>query len=80
MSEEKSKDNGIVTGILLIVAGVIALLVTLFDIEIDWTEAAKLWPMLLVVFGIYLLPLNKILKSILVVIMILLSCLLYMFL
>lgn len=74
---EKKDDNGIVGGIILIVIGVIALLVTFFDVEIVWSELAKLWPVFIIIFGISILPLNKLLKSILVVICILLSSLLY---
>ncbi len=78
MSEENNKkDNGIVNGIILITIGVIALLVTFFDFEIVWSEFAKLWPVFIIIFGISLLPLNKILKSVLVMIMILFSCYLY---
>lgn len=76
-NNEKKDDNGIVSGIILIVIGLIALLVTFFDVDIIWSELAKLWPVFIIVFGVSLLPLNKLLKSILVVVCILLSFLLY---
>lgn len=74
---EKKDDNGIVSGIILIVIGIIALLVTFFDVDIVWSELAKLWPVFIIIFGVSILPLNKLLKSILVVMCILLSFLLY---
>lgn len=77
MSKDNNKDNGVIGGIILIAIGIIALMVTLFDLEIVWSELAKFWPVFLVMFGISMLPLNKLLKSVLVIVLILLSCLLY---
>lgn len=77
MSKENNKDSGLINGIVLIAIGVIALLVTFFDFSIDWSEILKLWPVFIIIFGLSILPVNKIVKSILVVIMILLSCVLY---
>lgn len=77
MGNDNGKDNGIVGGIVLIAIGVIALMVTFFDIEIIWSELAKLWPVFIIFFGISLLPLSKMLKSTLMIVMILISCLLY---
>lgn len=76
-NKSKDKDNGIISGIILITIGIIALMVTFFDLEIVWWELAKFWPIFLIIFGISILPLNKLLKSIFVIILILLSCLLY---
>lgn len=76
-NKNNKDDNGIVGGIILIVIGLIALLVTFFDVDIVWSELAKLWPVFIIIFGVSILPLNKLLKSILVVICILLSFLLY---
>ena len=76
--QSKVKDDGIIGGIILIVIGLIALMVTFFDVEIVWSELAKLWPMFIIIFGVSLLPLNKLLKSILVMVVILASCLLYL--
>lgn len=75
--DSKNKDNGLVSGIILIAIGVIALLVTFFDLEIVWSELAKLWPVFIIIFGISILPFNRLLKSVCVIILILLSCLLY---
>ncbi len=70
-------DNGIVSGIILIVIGFVALMVTFFDVEIVWSELAKLWPVFIIIFGISILPLNKLLKAILVIISIIISLFLY---
>ena len=72
-----NKDNGLVNGIILIAIGIIALMVTFFDLEIVWSELAKFWPVFVIIFGISILPLNKFLKSVFVIILILLSCILY---
>lgn len=77
MSKENNKDNGLVSGIILITIGIIALMVTFFDVEIVWAEVAKFWPVFLMIFGVSMLPVNKMLKSVLVILMILASCALY---
>lgn len=77
-NDKKGKDDGIIGGIILIVIGLIALMVTLFDVEIVWSEMAKLWPMFIIIFGISLLPIKKMLKAILVIITILIACLIYL--
>ena len=80
MSEDKDnkkKDDGLIGGIILIAIGIVALMVTLFDLKIVWSELAKLWPVFLVIFGVSLLPLSKMLKSILVIVVILISGLIY---
>lgn len=77
MSKDNNKDNGLINGIVLITIGVIALMVTVFDFTIEWGELAKLWPVFIIIFGLSILPINKIIKSILVVITILSSCILY---
>ena len=77
MNKEDNKNNGLVGGIILIAIGIIALVVTFFDVEIVWSEVAKFWPIFLIIFGVSILPLSKLLKSMSVIILILLSCLLY---
>lgn len=74
---KNSRDNDLIGGIILVAIGIIALLVTMFDVEIVWSELAKFWPVFLMIFGVSLLPLNKILKSVFVILLILMSCLLY---
>lgn len=77
MNKEDNKDNGLIGGIILIAIGIIALIVTFFDLEIVWSELAKFWPIFLIIFGISILPLNKLFKSVSVILLILLSCILY---
>ena len=76
MSNDNNRDNGLVSGIILITIGIIALMATFFDFEIVWEELAKLWPVFIIIFGISILPLNKIMKSISVILLILISCVL----
>lgn len=64
-------------GLLFIVFGAIALIATLADIHIVWSAVWKLWPAILIVCGICALPINKVLKSTLVVIAAIGACLLY---
>lgn len=77
MNKENNKDNGLIGGIILITIGIIALMITFFDLEIVWSELAKFWPVFLIIFGISILPLNKLFKSVSVILLILLSCILY---
>lgn len=77
MSSNKNNDNGIISGIVLIAIGVVALLVTLFDLELIWSEIWDLWPVVLIVLGISIMPFNKMIKSIAVIVTILVSCLIY---
>ena len=74
---KNKKDDGLVGGIILIAIGIIALMVTFFDLKIDWEELAKFWPVFIIIFGVSLLPLNKVLKSVCVIVIILISCLIY---
>lgn len=76
-NDNGKNDNGVVSGIILIVIGLIALMVTFFDVEIVWSELAKLWPVFIIIFGISILPLNKLLKAILVISSIIISLFLY---
>ena len=38
MSNDNNRDNGLVSGIILITIGIIALMATFFDFEIVWEE------------------------------------------
>lgn len=76
-NNKNKKDDGLVGGIILIAIGIIALLVTFFDFKIVWEELAKFWPVFIIIFGVSLLPLNKVLKSVCVIVIILISCLIY---
>ena len=76
-NNKNKNDDGLVGGIILIAIGIIALLVTFFDFKIVWEELAKFWPVFIIIFGVSLLPLNKVLKSVCVIVIILISCLIY---
>ena len=76
-NNKNKKDDGLIGGIILIAIGIIALMVTFFDLKIDWEELAKFWPVFIIIFGISLLPINKLLKSVSVIVIILISCLIY---
>lgn len=56
---ENKRDKGFGQGITLIVIGVIFTLVTVFDFEIDWHVLSKLWPLLLIIIGVCIMPINK---------------------
>ena len=78
MSENKNKkDDGLVGGMFLVAIGMIALWVNFFDLKILWEELAKFWPVFIIIFGVSLLPLNKVLKSVCVILIIIISCLIY---
>ena len=53
------KNVGFGNGLILIVIGVIALCVTFFEIDLDWDILLDLWPIILIIIGICLLPINK---------------------
>ena len=76
-NNKNKKDDGLIGGIILIAIGIIALLVTFFDVKIEWEELSKFWPVFIIIFGVSLLPLNRLLKSVGVVIIIIISCLIY---
>ena len=58
-NNENNKNTGFGNGIVLIVIGVIALCVTFFEIDLDWDILLDLWPIILIIIGICLLPINK---------------------
>lgn len=55
----KKNDKGFSQGVTLIIIGVIFTLVTLFDFELDWHVVAKMWPLLLIIIGVCIMPINK---------------------
>ena len=64
-NEEKKKNDSFVNGVTLILIGVIALMVTFFDFEIDWHVLAKMWPLLLIIIGVCIMPINKWVRTVL---------------
>ncbi len=58
-NNENKKDKGFGQGITLIIIGVIFTLVTMFDFDLDWHLLAKMWPLLLIIIGVCIMPINK---------------------
>lgn len=58
-NDEKKKNDGFANGVTLIVIGVIALIVTFFDFEIDWHLLWEMWPLLLIIIGVCIMPINR---------------------
>ena len=62
-NNENNKNVGFGNGMVLIVIGVLALCVTFFDIDLDWDVLIDLWPILLIIIGICIMPINKWVKT-----------------
>ena len=75
-NENKTKD-GFGSGVALIIVGVLALLVTFFDVDINWHMMLKLWPLLLIIIGVGIMPINKWIRTALVVALITLGIVAY---
>lgn len=71
------KNKNLITGILILFVGVVALLASLNVFEYHWSIVLRLWPLILIIFGITLLPLNDYLKAGLLLASLGLGCLLY---
>ena len=71
------KSRNLFLGILVILIGVVALLSTLGVITFHWSILWRLWPLILVIIGIGLLPLNDYLKAALLLLAIGTGCVLY---
>lgn len=71
------KSRNLFIGILVLFTGVVALLSSLGVIEFHWSIVWKLWPMLLIVVGISLLPLNDYVKGAILLAALGVGCLLY---
>lgn len=63
-NKENKKDKGFSQGITLIVIGVIFTLITVFDFEVDWHALSKLWPLLLIIIGVCIMPINKWIRTV----------------
>ena len=62
-NNENNKNDGFGRGITLILIGVFALMVTFFDYEIDWHIMGQLWPLLLIIIGVCVMPINRWIKT-----------------
>lgn len=73
------KNKRLFWGIIMLFFGIIALLSTLGIFEFSWLTARKLWPFILIIIGILILPVNDNIKTTLVVLTLGLCCLTYHF-
>lgn len=78
MSNNENKNNdGFGRGLTLIIIGVIALLITFFDFEIDWHVLAKMWPVLLIIIGVCVMPINKWIRTVIALVLLALGAVAY---
>lgn len=61
------KSRNLFLGILILFIGVVALLASIGTIGFSWQVAWRLWPMLLILVGISMLPVKDWLKALLLV-------------
>lgn len=71
------KSRNLFIGILVLFTGIVALLSSLGVITFHWSIVWKLWPMILVIIGISLLPLNDYVKGAILLAALGVGCLLY---
>lgn len=73
------KSRNLFLGIILLAIGVLALLASFDVIDFSWRIAWRLWPLLLVFFGIIILPVKDWLKAVLLVVALAAGVLLYQY-
>lgn len=71
------KSKNLYIGILIVFAGVIALLSALNVFDFHWSIFWRLWPMILIIMGIAFLPINDYYKALFLVLALGVGCLLY---
>ena len=71
------KSRNLFIGIILLFIGVIALLAAFDVFEFSWAVVWRLWPMLLILVGVMMLPVKDWLKAILLILTLCGSVLLY---
>ena len=71
------KSRNLFLGIIILFIGVIALLAAFNVFEFSWTLVWRMWPMLLILIGVMILPVKDWLKAILLVLTLCGSVLLY---
>lgn len=76
-NEKNNKNDGFGKGLTLIIIGVVALLVTFFDFEIDWRMMTKLWPLLLVIIGVCIMPISRWIRTVIVLVLLALGFVAY---
>ena len=71
------KNKNLLLGVILLFVGVVALLASLDIFEFRWSIVWHLWPMLLVIIGILVLPVKDWLKVIMLLVAMGISIVLY---
>lgn len=71
------KNKNLFIGLIILFVGVVALLASLGVFEFHWTILWRLWPVMLMIIGISLLPMKDYIKGILLLVALALGCLLY---
>lgn len=71
------KSRNLFLGIIILFAGVIALLAALDVIDFSWIVAWRLWPMLFILMGVAILPVKEWLRIVLLLATLALCVLLY---
>ena len=71
------KSKNFIAGILILFIGVVALLAALNVFDFHWSIVMRLWPLILIIIGISILPLNDYLKGALILVSLGIGCLLY---
>ena len=75
MSENPKRGFG--GAIALILSGIVLLMITLFDIDPDAEVLFELWPFVLIIVGVSIMPVTRWLKTTLLVIVVAAACITY---
>lgn len=68
-NKDNNVNDGFGRGIVLIIIGVVALLITLFDFEVDWHVVLRMWPLLLIIAGVCIMPVNRWIRTAVVLVL-----------
>ena len=71
------KSKNLFIGLLIVFIGVIALLSSLNVFDFHWSILWRLWPMILIILGIAILPINDYIKALILLLTLGVGCLLY---
>ena len=75
MSESPKRGFG--GAIALILSGIVLLMITLFDVDIDAEVLFELWPFVLIIVGVSIMPVAIWLKTTLLAIVVAVACITY---
>lgn len=75
MSETKKRGYG--GAIALILSGIVLLMITLFDVELDAEVMLEMWPFVLIIVGVSIMPVERWLKTTLLAVVVALACITY---